>query len=180
MRWTAAGLQKLSKPAAHPRSSKSAAKKIRFVLLVILIPFSLGLGRMRTKSKKKQPEFDELYLLRLDASGRPRGARFVKLKDDVASAAVDMKCRALIHQPKAVCRLAMELPEGRLYRGMLVMPRIRRGLFDKILDAARIAARNEKTKMEAAAVKESAYIKALIDEANSAIAEGRKMRRVRR
>jgi hypothetical protein len=73
----------------------------------------------------------------------------------------------------------MELPEGRLYRGKLVMPRIRRGLYDKILRAAGIAAEKEKTEMEAAAVKESAFIKALIDEANSAIAEGRKMRRVR-
>jgi hypothetical protein len=134
---------------------------------------------MRSESKKKQPEFDELYLLRLDTSGRPRGARFAKLEDKVASAAVDLRCRALIHQPRAVCRLAMELPEGRLYRGKLVMPRIRRGLYDKILRAAGIAAEKEKTEMEAAAVKESAFIKALIDEANSAIAEGRKMRRVR-
>jgi hypothetical protein len=91
-----------------------------------------------------------------------------------------MKCRVLIHQPRAVCRLTMKLPEGRLYRGKLVMPRIRRGLYDKILEAARIAAEKEKTKMEAAAVKESALIKALIDEANSALTEGRKMRRVRR
>ena len=134
---------------------------------------------MRSESKKKQPEFDELYLLRLDTSGRPSGARFAKLEDKVASAAVDLRCRALIHQPRAVCRLAMELPEGRLYRGKLVMPRIRRGLYDKILRAAGIAAEKEKTEMEAAAVKESAFIKALIDEANSAIAEGRKMRRVR-
>jgi hypothetical protein len=134
---------------------------------------------MRSKSKTKQPEFDELYLLRLDTSGRPRGARFAKLKDDVASAAVDMKCRTLIHQPATVCRLGMELPEGRLYRGRLVMPRIRRGLYSKILKAARIAAQQEKTRMEAAAVKQSAFIKALINEANSAIAEGRKMRRVR-
>lgn len=134
---------------------------------------------MRSESKKKQPEFDELYLLRLDTSGRPRGARFAKLEDKVASAAVDLRCRALIHQPRAVCRLAMELPEGRLYRGKLVMPRIRRGLYDRILRAAGIAAEKEKTEMEAAAVKESAFIKALIDEANSAIAEGRKMRRVR-
>jgi hypothetical protein len=132
------------------------------------------------KSRKKQPEFDELYLLRLDTSGRPRGARFAKLKDDVASAAVDMKCRALTHQPMTVCRLGMELPEGRLYRGKLIMPRIQRGLYDKILEAARIAAEDEEARMEAAAVKESAFIKALIYEANLALAEGRKMRRIRR
>jgi hypothetical protein len=147
---------------------------------MILILISTETLQNAKQIQKKQPEFDELYPLRLDASGRPRGARFAKLKDDVASAAVDMKCRALIHQPKAVCRLAIELPEGRLYRGKLVMPRIRRGLYNKILEAARIAAQKEKIRMEAAAVKQSAFIKALIDEANSALAEGRKMRRVRR
>lgn len=36
---------------------------------------------MRSKSKKKQPEFDELYLLRLDSSGRARGARFAKIEE---------------------------------------------------------------------------------------------------
>jgi hypothetical protein len=134
---------------------------------------------MRSKSKTKQPEFDELYLLRLDTSGRPRGARFAKLKDDVASAAVDMKCRALTHQPMTVCRLGMELPEERLYRGKLIMPRIQRGLYDKILEAVRIAAQKEKTRMEAGAARQSAFIRRLIDEANLALAEGRKMRRVR-
>jgi hypothetical protein len=135
---------------------------------------------MPSKSRNKSRQFDELYLLRLDASGRPRGARFAKLEDKVASAAVDMKCHALIHQPRAVCCVAMELPQGRLYRGRLVMPRIRRDLHNKILEAARIAVEDERARMEAAAVKESTFIKALIDEANSALAEGRKMRRVRR
>jgi hypothetical protein len=130
--------------------------------------------------RKKQPAFDELYLLRLDSSGRARGARFASLKDAVASAAVDMECRALLHPPPTVCRLGMELPEGRLDRGRLVMPRIRRGLYDEILEAAQIAAQKDETRMEAAAVRESAFIKALIAESNSAVAEGRKMRRVRR
>ena len=135
---------------------------------------------MPSKSRNKQRQVDELFLLLLDASGRPRGARFAKLEDKVASAAVDMKCRALIHQPRAVCRVAMELPQGRLYRGRLVMPRIRRDLHNKILEAARIAVEDERARMEATAVKEPTFIKALIDEANSASAEGRKMRRVRR
>ena len=135
---------------------------------------------MPSKSRNKQRQVDELFLLLLDASGRPRGARFAKLEDKVASAAVDMKCRALIHQSRAVCRVAMELPQGRLYRGRLVMPRIRRDLHNKILEAARIAVEDERARMEATAVKEPTFIKALIDEANSASAEGRKMRRVRR
>lgn len=134
---------------------------------------------MRNESKKKHPKFDELYLLRLDSCARPRGARFAKLKDDVASAAVDAKCRALIHQPKAVCRLAMKLPKGRLYRGKLVMPRIRRDLCNNILEAAELAVEAEKARFETGAAQQSAYISWLIDEANSALAEGREMRRVR-
>jgi hypothetical protein len=74
----------------------------------------------------------------------------------------------------------MELPEGRLYRGKLVMPGIRGDLYDKILAAAQVAAEQENARMEAAAARQSAFIRRLIDEANSALAEGRKMRRVRR
>jgi hypothetical protein len=135
---------------------------------------------MRTKTKRLRLKFDELYLLRLDSSGRTRGARFAAITDQVASTAIDMNCRALFYQPREVCRLGMELPEGRLYHGRLGMPRIRRGLYDKILDAARIATEREKTRMEAATVKESAFIKALIAEADAAVAEGRDMRCVRR
>src|SRR5882724_2229592 len=91
--------------------------------------------------RKSKPIFDEFYVLRVDSSGRPRGARFARLQDKVASAAVDMKCRALIHQPRPVCRLAMRLPVGRLLRGKLVMPRIRRDLHEKIVKAADLAER---------------------------------------
>jgi hypothetical protein len=129
---------------------------------------------MGRKSKKKRPAFDELYVLRLDSSGRPRGARFAKLKDAVAHAAVDMKCRALILQPRAVSALAMNLPVGRLFHGKLVMPRIRRSLYDKIVEAAQVAAEQEKTRMEAAAVKQSAFIKQLIAQAEAALAESRR------
>jgi hypothetical protein len=91
-----------------------------------------------------------------------------------------MKCRVFLHEPTSVSRLGMELPVGRLFHGKLVMPRIRRGLYDKIVEAAQVVAEQEKTRMEAAAVKESAFTKRLIDEANAALTEGRKMRRVRR
>jgi hypothetical protein len=135
---------------------------------------------MRSKSKKKRPAFDELYVLRLDSSGRPRGARFAKLKDAVAHAAVDMKCRVFLHESTSVSRVGMELPVGRLFHGKLVMPRIRRGLYDKMVETARIADERQKIRMEAAAAKQSAYTKRLADEAKAALAEGRKMRRVRR
>jgi hypothetical protein len=58
------------------------------------------------RSESKRLKFDELYLLRLDASARRCGARFAKLKDDFASAAADMKCSALILHPIAICRVA--------------------------------------------------------------------------
>ena len=135
---------------------------------------------MRSKTQVKRSQFDELYVLRLNSAGRACGARFARLEDNVVSAALDIKCRTLLLPPSTVCVIGMELPEGRLYRGRLVMPRIQRGLYNRILRAARIAARQERTRAKAAALNQSAYIKALIAEANSAIAEGRKMRRVRR
>jgi hypothetical protein len=56
------------------------------------------------KSKKQTPKFDEFFVLRLDSSRRPRGARFAKLEDKVASASIDMKCHALILQlPTVQC-----------------------------------------------------------------------------
>jgi hypothetical protein len=135
---------------------------------------------MRSKTQAKRSAFDELYVLRLDSAGRACGARFARLEDNLASAAVDIKCRTLLLPPATVCVIGMELPEGRLYRGRLVMPRIQRGLYNRILKAARIAARQERTRAKAAALKQSAYIKALIAEADSALVEGRAMRRLRR
>lgn len=144
------------------------------------IPSRFHEHKMRSKLQAKRSQFDELYVLRLDSAGRARGARFGRLEDNLASAAVDMKCRTLLLPPATVCVIGMELPEGRLYRGRLVMPRIQRRIYNKILEAAQIAARQESTRAKDTALKQSAYIKALIAEANSAIAERRKMRRVRR
>jgi hypothetical protein len=69
-----------------------------------------------------------------------RAARFAKVTDQVALTSIDMKCRAFIAQPMTVCRLGMKLPEGRLYRGRLVMPRIERARYNKILEEVRITA----------------------------------------
>lgn len=127
--------------------------------------------------RKSKPSFDELFLLRVDSSGRPRGARFTKLEDKVASAAVDMKCRVLLSPPADVCRLAMKLPEGRLSRGTLVMPRIARRLYDEILNAAMEAERHERVKMRAAIAREPEYIKAMIALAEAALARIRRKSR---
>src|SRR5205085_8990001 len=93
------------------------------------------------KSGKSGPaKVDPVYVLGLDANGKPRGARFPELKDSIVSAAMDLKCRVLIDQPEAVSALGMKLPVGRVYGGgkvvKLFVPNIRRELYDKILEAA--------------------------------------------
>ena len=73
---------------------------------------------MGKKSGKTAPaKVDPVYVLGLDANGKPRGARFAELKDSIVSAAMDMKCRVLIDQPEAVSALGMKLPVGRVYGG---------------------------------------------------------------
>jgi hypothetical protein len=120
---------------------------------------------------KSKPAFDEFYLLRLDSSGRPRGARFAKLQDKTASAAMDIKCRVLILQPPSVCRLAMNLPEGALLGRKLVMPRIRRDLYDNILEAVDLAEIRLEARMKNGAARESIHTKQLIAEAKAALNE---------
>jgi hypothetical protein len=96
---------------------------------------------MGKKTGKTEPaKIDQVYVLGLDANGKPRGARFAELKDSIVSAAIHMKCRVLIDQPEAVSALGMKLPVGRVYGGgkvvKLFVPNIRRELYDKILEAA--------------------------------------------
>lgn len=96
---------------------------------------------MGKKTGKTEPaKVDPVYIIGLDANGKPRGARFAELKDSIVSAAIDLKCRVLIDQPAAVSALGMKLPVGRVYGGgkvvRLFVPNIRRELYDKILEAA--------------------------------------------
>ncbi|WP_315795697.1 hypothetical protein [Bradyrhizobium sp. SZCCHNRI3043] len=96
---------------------------------------------MGKKTGKTEPaKVDPVYVLGLDANGKPRGARFAELKDSIVSAAMDMKCRVLIDQPAPVSALGMKLPVGRVYGGgkvvRLFVPNIRRELYDKVLEAA--------------------------------------------
>ncbi len=86
---------------------------------------------MGKKTGKNEPtKVDQVYVLGLDANGKPRGARFAELKDSIASAAMDMNCRVLIDQPEAVSALGMKLPVGRVHGGgkvvKLFVPNIRR------------------------------------------------------
>jgi hypothetical protein len=120
---------------------------------------------------------DPVYVLGLDANGKPRGARFAELKDSIASAAMDMNCRVLIDQPAAVSALGMKLPVGRVHGGgkvvKLFVPNIRRELYDQILEAARMAAEHSDAEMKAGAAEQSVAVTALKDQADAALAEVR-------
>jgi hypothetical protein len=129
---------------------------------------------MGTKSDKGPAPVDQLFVLGLDENGKPRGARFAELKDNIASAAVDMNCRVLINQPETVSDIAMKLPAGRIYAsGKAFIPNIRRDLYDKISEAARIAAEKSDAEIEPGAAEQSAAVKSVIDQADSAPAEAR-------
>ena len=129
---------------------------------------------MGKKSDKGPATVDQLFVLGLDENGKPRGARFAELKDNIASAAVDMNCRVLINQPETVSDIAMKLPVGRIYAsGKAFIPNIRRDLYDKISEAARIVAEKSDAQIDVGATEQSAVVKSLIDQADAAPAEAR-------
>src|SRR6202035_1429616 len=127
---------------------------------------------MGKKSGKNEPaKVDPVYVLGLDANGKPRGARFGELKDSICSAAMDMNCRVLIDQPAAVSALGMKLPVGRVHGGgkvvKLFVPNIRRELYDQILEAARIAAEQSEAEVRAGGAEQSAAVTAQKDQADA-------------
>ena len=129
---------------------------------------------MGKTSEKGPATVDQLFVLGLDENGKPRGARFAELKDNIASAALDMNCRVLSNQPKAVSDIAMKLPAGRIYAsGKAFIPNIRRDLYDKISEAARIAVEKSGAEIEAGAAEPSTVVKSVIDQADAALAEAR-------
>jgi hypothetical protein len=129
---------------------------------------------MGKKSDNGPATVDQLFVLGLDENGKPRGARFAELKDNITSAAVDMNCRVLINQPETVSDIAMKLPVGRIYAsGKAFIPNIRRDLYDKISEAARIAAEKSDAEIEPGAAEQSAAVKSVIDQADAAPAEAR-------
>jgi hypothetical protein len=107
-------------------------------------------------------------------NGKPRGARFAELKDNIASAAVDMNCRVLTNQPETVSDIAMKLPVGRIYAsGKAFIPNIRRDLYDKISEAARVVTEKSDAQIDVGATEPSAVVKSLTDQADAASAEAR-------
>jgi hypothetical protein len=128
---------------------------------------------MGKKLERKEPaRVDQVYVLGLDANGKPRGARFPELKDSIASAAMDMNCRVLIDQPEVVSTLGMKLPVGRVHGGgkvvKLFVPNIRRDLYDKILEAARVLGEGANPEPEAATVQQAAVVNEPKDQADAA------------
>jgi hypothetical protein len=129
---------------------------------------------MGKTSDKGPATVDQLFVLGLDENGKPRGARFAELKDNITSAAMDMNCRVLINQPEAVSDIAMKLPAGRIYAsGKAFIPNIRRDLYDKISEAARIVAEKSDAEIETGAAEQSIVVKSVIDQADAAPAEAR-------
>jgi hypothetical protein len=106
-------------------------------------------------AQKSEPAgFDQVYVLGIDGNGNPRGARFSVLKDSIVSAAMDLNYRVLMRQPDTVSALGMKLPIGYVFgTGKLVkllIPNIRRDLYQSILKAARLAAQQRQVRLEAA------------------------------
>jgi hypothetical protein len=131
----------------------------------------------KKSGKSELAKVAQVYVLGLDANGKPRGARFAELKDNIVSAAVDMNCRVLIGPPEAVSVFGMKLPVGRVHGAgkvvKLFVPNIRRELYDQILEAARIAAEQSDAEAEAGAAEQSAAVKRMIAHADAVLAEVR-------
>jgi hypothetical protein len=131
---------------------------------------------MAKKSGKNEPtKVDPVYVLGLDANGKPRGARFAELKDSISSAAMDMNCRVLIGQPEGVSALGMKLPVGRVHGGgkvvKLFVPNVRRELYDQILEAVRLVEAAANTEPKPATVEQTAAVTG--DQADPALPEVR-------
>ena len=95
---------------------------------------------MAKKPEKKttQPDPGPVFLYGLDPKGKPRGARFPQLRDDIIKAAMDLGCRFVIDAPPAFAGLGVKLPMGRIYSsGKAFVPAIRRDLYDKLVEAGR-------------------------------------------
>lgn len=95
--------------------------------------------------KSEPPMLDQVFVLGLDNSGIPRGARFTTLRDGIVSAAIDLNCRVFIRQPGPVAELGMNLPVGTVSgSGKLVtlsVPSISRDLYRRMVEAAAIVER---------------------------------------
>lgn len=91
-----------------------------------------------------------LFVFGLDETGKPRGARFAEAKDDIVSAAMDMKCHVVLDPPAAFIEVGMKLPMGRIYAsGKAFVPPIKKALYDQLIEAEKQRQRDEKAQFAA-------------------------------
>ncbi|WP_156175710.1 hypothetical protein [Bradyrhizobium sp. LTSP849] len=75
-----------------------------------------------------------LFVFGLDENGKPRGARFSEVRDEIVSAALNMNCWVVHPAAEDFVPHGMKLPLGRLYAsGRAFIPNIRKALYDKLL-----------------------------------------------
>lgn len=70
---------------------------------------------MTKKPDKASTGADQLFIVGIDETGKPRGARFPQVDDRVVNAGLDMKLGAVIAASPAFAEMAKKLPAGRLY-----------------------------------------------------------------
>lgn len=96
--------------------------------------------------KLNEPGYNRLFVIGIDADGKPRGARFQEPNDHVADAALDMGLTLILPSSDQTAELGMKLPEGRLYKtGKTFIPNISRDLFDSFAEV--LANPDESTKL---------------------------------
>lgn len=114
-------------------------RRTRGLFRPLLLFWEVYMTKKSDKKADKAP-VSQVFAFGLDDDGKPRGARFPQgLKDDVASAALDMKCRIVHEHSAAFTALGMKLPIGRVYAsGKAFIPAIRRDLYDKLEAAQKL------------------------------------------
>lgn len=90
----------------------------------------------KKKGKQTPPVASPLFVYGLNENGKPRGARFPVINDDIVNAAMNMKCHLVTQAPKELADLGLKLPLGRIYAsGKAFIPNIRRDLYEKLAAA---------------------------------------------
>jgi len=89
----------------------------------------------KTVSNSKDQKRGPYLVYGLDKEGKPRGARYLTIRDDFVSTAMDMGLQVLV-VPDELASIVAKLPLGRIYAsGKAFIPVIRRPLYDKLKEA---------------------------------------------
>jgi len=104
----------------------------------------------KKSDKASDSQNAQLFVLGLDETGKPKGARFPASEMDTVSPVVRAMNLA-VYQPGSdeVVTLGMKLPVGRIYaRGKAFIPNIKRDLYDKLLAAVAISEEADRSPAE--------------------------------